>query len=95
VNGVLRSEGSGRDGGDFKGIFARWATEFTRDNHIVAYDEWFQRNASAAWSHRNAAQEMDEDRTAQAGTGRLYTFDCSSAVVMLPGLPARTTRDAG
>ena len=83
VNGVLRSEGSGRDGGGFKGIFARWATKFTRDNHITGYDRWFQSNANAAWSHRNASQTIDEDWTVPTGNGRLFAFDCSSAVVML------------
>ena len=83
MNGVLRSEGSGRDGGGFKGIFARWATKFTRDNHITGYDRWFQSNANAAWSHRNASQTIDEDWTVPTGNGRLFAFDCSSAVVML------------
>jgi predicted alpha-1,6-mannanase (GH76 family) len=94
VNGVLKSEGSGRDGGGFKGIFARWATKFTRDNHITDYDQWFQSNADAAWSHRNAAQAINEDWTAQTGDdGRLFAFDCSSAVVMLlvsPPAPAQS-----
>jgi predicted alpha-1,6-mannanase (GH76 family) len=83
VNGVLKSEGSGRDGGGFKGIFARWATKFTRDNHIADYDEWFRSNADAAWSHRNTTQTIGEDWTSQTGDGRLFAFDCSSAVVML------------
>jgi predicted alpha-1,6-mannanase (GH76 family) len=97
VSGVLKSEGSGRDGGGFKGIFARWAAKFTRDNHITGYDQWFQSNAATAWSHRNGAQTMGEDWTSQTGDGRLFAFDCSSAVVMLlvsPPAPAKTQADS-
>jgi predicted alpha-1,6-mannanase (GH76 family) len=93
ADGVLRSEGSGRDGGGFKDIFARWATKFTRDNNIRDYDEWFQRNADAAWSHRNATKTIDQDWTVQTGDGKLFAFDCSSAVVILlasPPAPAQT-----
>ena len=92
MNGVLRSEGSGRDGGGFKGIFARWAAKFTRDNHITGYDQWFHSNAEAAWSHRNGAQTMGEDWTSQTGDGRLFAFDCSSAVVMLLVSPPATAK---
>ena len=92
VNGVLKSEGSGRDGGGFKGIFARWAAKFTRDNHITGYDQWFHSNAEAAWSHRNGAQTMGEDWTSQTGDGRLFAFDCSSAVVMLLVSPPATAK---
>ena len=94
VNGVLKSEGSGRDGGGFKGIFARWATKFTRDNHVADYDKWFRSNADAAWSHRNAARTMGEDWTSQTGDGRLFAFDCSSAVVMLLVSPPGRTQTA-
>ncbi len=45
TDGILKSEGSGGDGGGFKGIFARWAAKFMQDNHLTAYDEWFQLNA--------------------------------------------------
>ena len=40
-NGILKSEGSGGDGGAFKGIFARWATRFTAANGITAFNAWF------------------------------------------------------
>ena len=94
ANGILRSEGTGADGGGFKGVFARWAARFTRDNHITWYDAWFQRNAATAWRNRNAANAMDEDwadKTADAG---LHAFDCSSAVVMLQVSPLGDTTPA-
>lgn len=82
-DGVLRSEGSGCDGGGFKGIFTRWATRFTRDNHVTAFDAWFDANAAAAWSHRDAQGLTGEDWSAAASSATLHSFDCSSAVVML------------
>lgn len=98
ADGTLRSEGSGGDGGGFKGIFARWATRFTSDNHFVAFDPWFQQNAGTAWSHRNAGDLIDQDWSGQtADDAVLYSFDCSSAVVLLqtftPGAPARFAPD--
>ncbi len=87
-NGVLSGDGTtpNQDTGGFKGIFARWAVRFARDNGITAYDSWFQRNAGAVWAHRNAKGLMGTNWTAPTGNGVLYAFDCSSAVAMMEAL---------
>jgi predicted alpha-1,6-mannanase (GH76 family) len=85
-NGILKSEGSGCDGGGFKGIFARWATRFTADNRVTAFNAWFDTNADTAWAHRNAQGLMGENWTV-VSAGSLHSLDCSSAVVMLQVRP--------
>ena len=86
-NGILKSEGSGGDGGGFKGIFARWATRFTADNRITAFDAWFDSNADTAWAHRDARGLVGENWTVVSPAGSLHSLDCSSAVVMLQVRP--------
>ncbi len=89
--GILPGEAGGPDsnGGGFKGIFCRWAVKFTRDNHISSFDGWFQQNADAAWSHRDARGLMGTKWRAPTSSGLLYAWDCSSAVVLLQVLSAR------
>jgi predicted alpha-1,6-mannanase (GH76 family) len=86
--GILQSDGgiANQDTGGFKGIFARWAVRFTRDQRIVAFDPWFRRNAGAAWARRNARGLIGQDWTVPTGNGRLYSWDCSAAVAMLETL---------
>ena len=86
-NGILKSEGSGGDGGAFKGIFARWATRFTAANGITAFNAWFDSNADTAWAHRDAQGLMGENWTVVSPAGSLHSLDCSSAVVMLQVRP--------
>ncbi len=96
--GILTVDGTAanQDTGGFKGIFARWAVRFARDNNITTYDDWFRGNAGAAWARRNAAGLMGTDWSAPTGKGLLYAFDCSSAVAMmeavLPAAPATAPR---
>jgi hypothetical protein len=86
--GILQSDGglANQDTGGFKGIFARWAVRFTRDQHIVAFDPWFRRNAGASWARRNARGLIGQDWTAPTGNGLQYSWDCSAAVAMLETL---------
>jgi len=86
--GILQSDGglANQDTGGFKGIFARWAVRFTRDQHIVAFDPWFRRNAGAAWARRNARGLIGQDWTVPTGNGLQYSWDCSAAVAMLETL---------
>ena len=86
--GILQSDGglANQDTGGFKGIFARWAVRFTRDQHIVAFDPWFRRNAGAAWARRNARGLIGQDWTIPTGNGLQYSWDCSAAVAMLETL---------
>jgi predicted alpha-1,6-mannanase (GH76 family) len=86
--GILQSDGglANQDTGGFKGIFARWAVRFTRDQKITAFDPWFRRNAGAAWARRNVRGLMGQDWTMPTGNGLLYSWDCSAAVAMLETL---------
>ena len=84
-DGVLPSEGSGGDGGGFKGIFARYAVAFARHNGIADFDDWFEHNAAVAWSNRNEDGLIGEDWSARSDD-ELYAFDCSSAVSLLLSL---------
>jgi len=86
VDGVLREEGVGRDGGGFKGIFARYAVEFVRHHRITSHGSWFALNARAAWSFRDARGLMGQDWSSATSSGKLHAFDCSSAVVLLQQL---------
>jgi predicted alpha-1,6-mannanase (GH76 family) len=88
VGGILQREGNGKgDTGGFKGIFARWAVGFTRDNHITAFDAWLRQNADTAWAHRNGSGLVGDDWAQQtSGAATLGSLDCSSAVVLLLAL---------
>jgi predicted alpha-1,6-mannanase (GH76 family) len=88
THGILKSEGGGlgTNHGGFKGIFARWAVKFTRDNHVSSFAAWFRRNAEVAWKNRNAAGLISQDWSQKTGDVQLFSFDCSSAVVLLEAL---------
>jgi predicted alpha-1,6-mannanase (GH76 family) len=90
VDGVMHSESPGGNvnGGGFKGIFSRWAVKFTRDNHITAFDPWFRLNAQTAWANRDARGLIGQNWTRPTGSGVLFSFDCSSGVVLLEVLTA-------
>jgi predicted alpha-1,6-mannanase (GH76 family) len=86
VAGVLRAEGpDGGDGGGFKGIFARYAGEFARAEAVDGA-AWLTLNAQTAWANRDARGLVSQDWTKPTASGRLYAFDCSSAVVLLQEL---------
>ena len=94
--GILTDPGAtpGQDTGGFKGIFARWAVRFARDNRVGAYDAWFRRNAGVVWVNRNARDLMGLKWDTPTSEGRLYAWDCSSGVAMLetllPATPPRS-----
>ena len=88
TNGILRSESGSWDLGGFKGIFCRWAMKFVKENGLSAtYLPWFQQNANAAWSRRDSRGLMDQNWSVQTGTGSLYAWWCSAAVVLLQVCP--------
>ena len=92
IAGILKSEAAPNapgwaSAGGFKGIFVRWASIFINDNHVQGYGPWFQLNATAVQSRLNDAGLMNEDWSAQTGTGTLSAFSCSSAVVLLQWYP--------
>jgi uncharacterized protein YyaL (SSP411 family) len=87
-NGILQNDSSkpDQDSGGFKGIFARWAIAFTRQNHITSYDSWFRLNADMAWAQRNNAGIVGWRWTAKTGVDTPYSWDNSSAVAMMEAL---------
>ena len=86
-DGILQNDSTRRDedSGGFKGIFARWALTFTRDNHISRFDSWLRLNADMAWS------------AADAGRRRRLGLDGESAgrASVLVGLLVRRGDDGG
>jgi predicted alpha-1,6-mannanase (GH76 family) len=91
VDGILQNDAvvPNKDPGGFKGIFIRWALEFTQQNGIHTFDAWFRENAAVAWSHRNAAGLVGYDWRQAPPSGILYSWDCSSAVAMLEAVLGR------
>jgi predicted alpha-1,6-mannanase (GH76 family) len=86
VGGLLREEGVGRDGGGFKGIFARYAVLFAARNGLTDFTPWFAQNAAAAWATRDERGLMGQDWSGPTSAGTLHAFDASSAVVLLQQL---------
>jgi predicted alpha-1,6-mannanase (GH76 family) len=85
TGGILQNDAlhANMDRGGFKGIFARWALTFARENHLSTFDAWFRLNATTAWSHRNAAGLMGYDWLVTPRNGPQFSFDCSSGVAMM------------
>jgi predicted alpha-1,6-mannanase (GH76 family) len=73
----------------FKGIFARWALEFLRTNHIRTFDAWLQANAAAAWKHRDAQGIIGPDWSKVTSPSGLDSWGASCAVVLLEDLARR------
>ena len=70
-------------------VFCRWVVGFARHNQLSSFGGWFQQNADAAWSHRDARGLMGPQWWSQTRPGLLYAWDCSSAVVLLQVIAAR------
>jgi predicted alpha-1,6-mannanase (GH76 family) len=70
----------------FKGIFARWALEFLRAEHISTFDPWFKLNADAAWRHRDGRGLIGPDWSQTTPATGLDSWGASSAVVLLEDL---------
>ena len=89
AGGILVVEGpDNTDRGGFKGIFARYAGSFVRAD-VEGGAAWLTLNAQAAWAHKDARGLVGQDWTRDTPPGRLYAFDCSSAVVLLQVLRGR------
>lgn len=87
VGGILAVEGpDNSDRGGFKGIFARYAGPFAGD--VEGGAAWLTQNAQAAWGRRDGRGLIGQDWTRDTPSGRLYAFDCSSAVVLMQVLRA-------
>ena len=89
AGGILAVEGpDNSDRGGFKGIFARYAGAFVRAD-VDGGAAWLTLNARTAWAQKDARGLVGQDWTQATPSGRLYAFDCSSAVVLLQVLRER------
>jgi len=89
VDGILAAEGpDGTDRGGFKGIFARYAGAFAQGD-VEGGAAWLTLNARTAWGRRDGRGLIGQDWTRATTAGRLYAFDCSSAVALLQAMRRR------
>ena len=82
------------DSGGFNGIGARWIAQFMKDRGEQAtFEPWLQKNAEAAWRARRSSDNLSSSRWPwSTPDGRRYSWDCSSAVVLLQVVsPTETT----
>ena len=71
VDDILRTEGRGRDGGGFKGIFARYAVAFTRNHNVVVFTSLVSRERAGGavapergGSHGSGLVSADDEQPA-------------------------------
>ena len=85
TDGLLPGYGQSGDAAGFNGICVRWLAKFMRDQHRQSdYLPWLQENAQAAWANRREPDNLAWSRWAKpTPPGLLYSWSCSSAVVVL------------
>lgn len=89
-NGMLPGyENQDGDLAGFNGIFVRWCAKFMRDRGLQKnYLGWLQANADAAWKCRRANDNLAWSRWPLPTPDEpLYSWACSSAVVILQVVP--------
>jgi predicted alpha-1,6-mannanase (GH76 family) len=88
--GILPDYGQEGDAAGFNGICVRWLVKFMKDRGLQArYESWLQTNANQAWKNRRAGDNLSWSRWSwPTPAGTLYSWGCSSAVVILQVVPA-------
>lgn len=88
-DGLLPRYGEKGDGGGFNGIAARWVVKYMKARGLEdRYLAWLQRNAQAAWNVRRQTDSVAwADWTQPTPATELYSWACSSAVVLLNVVP--------
>lgn len=83
--GLLPDEYCGtRDCPGFKGVFARWACKYVKDqNQVSRYGTWLNYNANQAWRYRNSSGLMWAQWWRRTPDGYLTSFEASSGVSMV------------
>jgi predicted alpha-1,6-mannanase (GH76 family) len=83
--GMLPQYQQSGDLGGFNGICVRWLAKFMKERGLQSrYEPWLQQNAEAAWNARRKSDDLVWSRwPAPTPDGALYSWACSSAVVML------------
>lgn len=87
--GILPQYQQSGDLGGFNGICVRWLAKFMDERGLQSrYEGWLRQNAEAAWNARRKSDGLIWSRW-PAGTPdeTLYSWGCSSAVVMLHAIP--------
>jgi len=92
-DGLLESYGNRGDGGGFNGICARWLAKFMeRRGFQDRYQTWLQRNAAQLWNNRRTSDDLSWSYLrVPTPPGELYSWGCSSAVVLMQVVPATET----
>lgn len=87
-------ENQGGDAAGFNGIFVRWLAKFMRDRGLQKeYLGWLQANADAAWKCRRTSDNLAWSRwPLPTPDGPLYSWACSSAVVIMQVAPPTDKR---
>jgi predicted alpha-1,6-mannanase (GH76 family) len=93
-NGLLPAYPSNGDGGGFNGIGVRWLAKFMRQRGLESrYLPWLEKNAGAAWRARRQSDGLVWSRwPAPTPDAELYSWSCSSAVVLLQVIPPEDFR---
>lgn len=87
--GLLPRYGEKGDGGGFNGIAVRWLVKYMKARELEdRYLVWLQRNAQAAWNVRRQSDNVAwADWSQPTPATELYSWACSSAVVLLNVVP--------
>lgn len=87
--GILPGYHQEGDAGGFNGICVRWLGKWLKAHGSPpAYRQWLQANGEAAWRSRRAGDQLVWSRWQQpTPAGRLFSWACSSAVVVLQVVP--------
>lgn len=102
-DGMLPPYPQSGDLGGFNGICVRWLARFMNERGLEArYGPWLRQNAEAAWNARRQSDGLAWSRWPEPTPDEaLYSWACSSAVVMLnaispaPDSPAGRVSDPG
>jgi len=78
------------DLGGFNGICVRWLAKFMHERRLQSrYEPWLRQNAEAAWNARRKTDGLIWSRWPEVTPEEtLYSWACSSAVVMLHAIPS-------
>lgn len=87
--GILPGYKESGDAGGFNGICARWLARFMKARGLQSrYQSWLQNNADIAWENRRTSDNLSWSRwNHPTPEGLLYSWSCSSSVVMLQVVP--------
>lgn len=87
AQGLLPDEYDTEDCQGFKGIFARWACRFVKDqNYQSTYGTWLKYNAEQAWAYRNSNGLMWAQWWHRTPDNFVNSFETTCGVAMMNGV---------